>query len=152
MVISNGYEEQTRRLLSETRSELSKVDAEITELSKKKAELEAEAQGFEAALSGYLRRIGKQDFSTENWRKLLSGRKMTHPKRLIAIAKHKGGLLKVSEATDILYGNRFIKSKRRSNAYRIVYSLLANLVGEGIFQKTDSGEYKLVGVQQSLIC
>jgi len=75
----------------------------------------------------------------------------THKQRLIAIAKHNGGRVRISQATDILYSKGFIKSKKRANAYIIIQSLLADMTEEGQFEKTNPGQYRLVGAQQSLL-
>lgn len=151
MTTSNGYEEQTRRLLAETKSELSIVEAEIAELTQKSLTLQREVDAFETALTGYLRRTGRQAISENNWLRLLGAKEMTHKKRLIAIAERKGGRIRVSEATDILYSKGFIKSKKRMNAYTIVQSLLTQMAEEGKFEKVEPGEFRLIGAQQSLM-
>ena len=149
MVVSNGYEEQTQRLLAETRSELTIVEGRLDELMEKREILQREIGAFEIALEGYLRRSGRQAFGGDNWVELLSGSEMTHKKRLIAIAERKGGRIKVSEATDILYSKGFIKSKKRVNAYTIVQALLTQMERE--FEKVKPGEFRLVGAQQTLL-
>ena len=150
MVMNNhSYEELNRRLLAEAKSELVSIDAEIGDLQEKRTELIKEAQAYELALQGYLRRIEKQESPDVDWRKLLAADGI-HKERLKTIAKHGGGKIKVSKATDILYINGFIKSKKRSTAYAMVQSYLADMAEDGIFRKVVPGEYMLVGAQQSL--
>jgi hypothetical protein len=82
-------------------------------------------------------------------RALLASQK-NHEERIIRIAEQNNGLLKISAATDILYNYKFIKSKSRINAYRIVYGLMLYMVEDGIFQKTGPGEFRLIGAQAKL--
>lgn len=149
MVVSDGYEEQTRRLLAETKSEFDAVQAQIRELTEKADKLLRDSQGLETTLDVYLRRTGKQVTTQTNWRELLHD-VTTHKTRLEAIAKHKGGEIKISEAANILYTNGFIQTKKRANAYIIVQSNLADMEKTGIFKKIRAGEYKLIGAQQIL--
>jgi len=150
MVINNGYEEQTRRLLAETKSELDAIERQIAELEGKRATLRSDAQGLETALEVYLRRAGKQFISEPDWEKLLEGLK-THKDRLKAIAKYKGGEIRVSEATDILYTKGFMQAKKRMTAYTMVQINLADMAKHGIFQKIGPGEYRLMPTQRSLL-
>lgn len=150
MVINNNsYEEQTRRLLAETKSELNAVEVEITELRTKAVTLTREVDAYETALQGYLRRIGKGITTEPDWVKLLEGLK-SHKERLKAIAKHRGGRIRVSEATDILYTQGFIHAKKRFTAYSMVQSYLADMAEDGDFEKVAPGQYELIGAQQSL--
>ena len=73
-----------------------------------------------------------------------------HKERLITIAKHSGGKIRVSQATDILCSNGFIKSRKRATAYAMVQGYLADMEYGGEFRKIGPGEYRLMGAQQSL--
>lgn len=151
MAITNhSYEEQTRRLLAEAQSELRAVDGEMDILHDRRVALAREVEGYETALQGYLRRMGKASTIEPDWVKLLEGLKI-HKDRLRAIAEHRGGRIKVGEATDILYTKGFIHAKKRSTAYAMVQSNLADMAEEGKFQKVAPGEYELIGAQQSLL-
>ena len=153
MVINNhSYEEQTRRLLSEAKSELVTMEAQIKELQGKAVILAREVDAYQTALQGFLRRSGKQVSADVDWRQLLAGA-TTHKDRIKLIAEHSGGIIKASQATDILYSKGFINSKKRANAYQIVQTNLAKLVDERILERVESrkGEYSLIGAQQSLL-
>jgi hypothetical protein len=151
MVINNNsYEEQTRRLLGEAQSELRNLEEQIAELHEKREAVAGEVNAYETALHGYLKRTGRQIGVGVDWKKLLSPVE-THKDRIKLIAAHYGGKVKVTQATDILFGNGFINTKKRANAYVIVQSTLADLTKKGIFKKFGPGEYGLIGAQQSLL-
>jgi len=150
MGTNNGYAEQTRRLLADAQSELGSIENDIAGLEARRATLEAETQAYELALQGYFRRLGKQEAAEPDWVKILGDEK-THKKRLRAIAEYKGGRIKVSEATDILYTKGFMHAKKRTTAYAIVQANLADMAEWHQFEKVGPGEYKLVGSQQSLM-
>jgi len=150
MVINNhSYEEQTRRLLAETQSELTAIGNQMAELQQKWDTLKKEVEAYEVALHGYLRRIGKQASVEFDWTKFLSEAK-THKERLRLIAKHNDGKIRVNQATDILYTKKLTQTKKRSTAYTMIQRMLADMAEEGIFEKVASGEYRLIGAQQSL--
>ena len=144
---NHSYEEQTRRLLAEALSELKAEEGEMDLIRDRIAFLVKEVQAYETALQGYLRRLGKQEIIEPDWVNLLKGQE-THKQRLVGIAREKGGKIRVSEATDILYTKGFIHSKKRSTAYAMVQSYLADMAEQDIFQKLGPGEYELVGTQQ----
>ena len=146
-VNNHSYEEQTRRLLAEAQSELKVEEGEMDLLRDRIATLVQEVRAYETALQGYLRRKGKDITIELDWVNLLRNQE-THKKRLEAIAKEKGGRIRVSEATDILYTKGFIKSKKRSTAYAMVQSYLADMAEAGDFQKVAPGEYEFIGAQQ----
>jgi hypothetical protein len=145
---NHTYEEQTRRLLAEAKSEMTGIGNQMAELQHRWETLKKEAEAYETALQGYLRRIGKQETAAIDWAKLLEGK--THKEKLTTIAERNGGKVKISQATDILYSNSIIKSKKRANAYIIIQSYLAEMAEEGKFEKVKPGEYKLIGAQLSL--
>ena len=148
MVMNNhSWEEQTRRLLSEAQSELVGLERQISELQERQANLAREIEAYETALKGYLMRTGRQEVAEYNWRKILA-HDNSHKARLITIAKHNGGRIGQSKATDILFGNKLIQARKRSTAYAMVQTYLADMVKHGIFQKLGPGEYELVGAQQ----
>ncbi len=153
MVLNNhSYEEQTRRLLAETQTELTAIGNQMAELQQKWNTLKKETEAYEVALQGYLRRIGKQTGVEFDWTKFLSEAK-THRERLQLIAKHNDGKIRVNQATDILFTKDFTKTKKRATAYTMIQGMLATMAEEGIFEKVKagSGEYRLIGSQQSLL-
>jgi len=144
---NHTWEEQTRRLLSEAQSELIGLERQISDLQERQAKLAREVEAYEMALQGYLMRSGRQEVTEFNWKKILA-HDNSHKARLITIAKHNGGRVNQSTATDILYGNKLIRARKRSTAYAMVQTYLADMVKQGIFQKLGPGEYELVGAQQ----
>lgn len=151
MIMNNhSYEDQTRRLLAEAQSELNNLDAEIKDIQDKRVKLAKEVNAYETALQGYLRRTGRQEGTESNWKSILAIYDI-HRDRLEAIARHSGGKIRVSQATDILYSNGFIKSKKRSNAYSMIQAYIAEMKEDGVFKKIAPGEYKLIGGQPSLL-
>lgn len=153
MVLSNHtFEEQALRLLAETKAEIGAAEARKKEMTKelddKLATLTREADAYEGALQAYRRRTGKEVAGEPNWTKILEG--LSHENKLKAIAVIRGGSIRVSFATDLLYSKRFIKSKKRSNAYTIVHGYLSSMTDEGLFEKVAPGEFRYVGAQLSL--
>ena len=147
---NHSWEEQTRRLLAEAQSELQAEEGEMDLLRDRIAILVKEIQAYETALQGYLRRKGKDIAIEPDWVDLLKSQE-THKERLKAIAEYKGGRIRVSEATDILYTKGFIHAKKRSTAYAMMQSYLADMAEAGDFQKVAPGEYELIGAQRSLL-
>ena len=151
MVISSqSYEDQTRRLLAEAQSELSVINRQIHELESNYQILKKEVDAYETALQGFLRRSGKQQNIGKDWKALLP-KAAIHKDEIRIIAENSGGIVKASQATDILYTNGFIKSKKRANAYQIVQANLERLVEEQILEKVNPGEYRLISGQPTLI-
>jgi hypothetical protein len=150
MVTNNYYEEQTRKLLSEAQSELRNLDGQIAILQEKRAVVAGLVTAYETVLHGHLKRTGREVDTEVDWKKLLRHVE-SHKERIKLVAEHYGGRVKVTQVTDILFGNGFINTKKRANAYVIVQSTLADLTKKGIFQKFGAGEYGLIGAQQSLI-
>ena len=150
MVMDNhSYKEQTERLLAETRDELNALEDRIDTLVDRRIQLAREAEAYTVALEGYLRRTGKHLDDETDWKHLLT--ELKHKDKVVAIAQHKGGKIRVSDAVNILYGGGFIKAKKRSTAYTMVQVYLAEMKEEGKFTKIQLGEYQLVGAQQSLL-
>ena len=149
-VNNHSYEEQTRRLLAEAQSELKAEEGEMDMLRDRITILVKEVQAYETALQGYLRRKGKDITTETDWNELLKDLE-SHKERIKAIARHKGGTIKVSEVTDILYTKGFIHAQKRATAYAMVQSYLADMREAGDFQKIAPGEYELIGAQQSLL-
>ena len=146
MVIDNhSFEEQIRRLLSEAQSELRTIDGEIDILRDKREVVSKEVSACETVLQGFLRRSGKQPLV--DWDTLLANAK-THKDRIRIITEYYG-VVRPNQLTDVLYP-RFIKSKKRGNAYQIVIMNLAKMIDDGIIEKSDSGDYRLIGSQQKL--
>jgi len=150
MSVSNHYEEQTRRLLAEAQSELRAAEGQMDIIRDKIAMLVKEIQAYETALQGYLRRRGKDITTETDWNELLNDLG-SHKERIKAIAQHKGGTIKVSEVTDILYTKGFIHAQKRATAYSMIQSYLADMREAGDFQKIAPGEYRLIGAQQNLL-
>ena len=142
MMNNHSYEDQTRRLLAEAQSELNTLDEEMADLQEKKVTLAREVSAYETALQGYLRRIGRQEGTESNWKSILANYDI-HRDRIKAIAKHSGGKIRVSQVTDILYSNGFIRSKKRSTAYSMIQAYIAEMTEDGVFKKIAPGEYRL---------
>lgn len=150
MIISNhSWEEATRKELAQIQAELNEASRQFEEAKAKVEKLSREAEAFELALQSHLRRTGGQEALRQDMREIIFNQP-NHEERLKRIAERNGGLIKVGPATDILYSYQAIKSKSRMNAYRIVYGLLLKMVERGIFKKTGSAEFKLVGAQTKL--
>ena len=151
MVTNNhSFEEAVRKLLAETQSELANIESQIAELAKKQQTLENEYQSYEGALKGYLRREGRADVERDSgWEKLLAEQK-NHKDRIELIGKNAGGQIKVSEVADYLYAKKFMKAKKRMNAYRVVYSLLLKMEEEKRVERVGPGRFRLLGTQQAM--
>jgi hypothetical protein len=146
MVINNAsFEEQLRRLLSEAQSELKTLEGEAGILRDQITIVAKEVSAYEVTLQGFLRRSGKQP--VVDWDTLLANAK-THKDRIKVITEHHG-VVRPNQLTDILYP-RFIKSKKRANAYQIVQMNLTNMVDANIMEKSGPGVYRLIGSQQKL--
>ncbi len=149
MVMNNhSVEEGLRNVLSETMSELDRLEKEREELDGRIMALQNETHAYEVALQGYMKRTGSQIKVDIDWAKLREAK--SHKVRLIKLAEYDGGKITVKDSSLLLYTKRIIKSKRRSNAYQIVRTLLDDMTDAKIFEKVGPGEYNLVGAQQSL--
>ncbi len=144
MVINNGFEEQLRKLISETQDELNKINNQIKNLEERKAALAEELNSYDVALHSYLRRVGKkvEEAKPSNWSDILKGLQ-THKQRLLAIARHDRGKLKLNSAVDILYNGHYIKSKTRHNAYVQLYQIAMDMVDKGELIKIEPGLFGL---------
>jgi hypothetical protein len=150
MVINNySFEEQLLRLISATKAELEAKEKDYHKLIKEIQELTLEKEGYEKALSGYQRRFGIPGQAEINWNELLKDAD-THKEKIIVITKYLGGSTRPNQLTDILYNQGFIKSKKRANAYLIISRILIDLVDKRLMEKTDTGEYRLLGAQPNL--
>jgi hypothetical protein len=147
---NHSYEEQTRRLLDEAQSELKAAEGEMDLVRDRIAVLIKEVQAYETALQGYLRRKGKDITIEPDWNELLKDCK-THKERIKAIATYKGGTIRVSEVTNILYTKGFVHTQKRATAYAMVQSYLADMKEAGTLKKVGPGGYELIGSQQSLL-
>jgi len=142
MVVNNGFEEQLRKLMSETQDELNRINIQIENLEERKTALSNELHSYDFSLQSYLKRVGKQTEEKEpsDWGEILKGLQ-THKQRLFAITNHNGGKFKLNSAVDILYNGNYIKSKTRHNAYVQLYQIAMDMVdkkelvkiGPGIF-------------------
>lgn len=149
MVISNySWEEQTRRLLSEAQTEKNELVAQVAELQKKIDERDAEIEAFKIAIGAYLTRTGKQKNTQVDWVTLLKS--LSHKDKLVAIAKESGGLVRQSQATDIIFNNGLSAAKIRKTVYQMVKNSLDMLLDNGAIVRVAPGEYQLVGVQPKL--
>jgi len=149
MVISNhSWEEQTRRLLSEAQTEKNDLVTQDRELQKKINELDAEIEAFKIALGAYLTRTGRQKNTQVDWVALL--KPLSHKDKLVAIAKENGGLVRQSQAADIIFSNGLTEAKKRHTVYQIVKNNLDRLLEDGALVKVRPGEYQLVGIQPKL--
>lgn len=142
MVNNHMFEEQLRKLISETQDELNDIDEQMKSLAKRRFALAEELQSYEASLRGYLRRSGKEEERPPDWDRLLK-KCRTHKERLLKIAKHSGSEFRLSSAVDILYNGKYIKSKSRANAYVQLYVIIMGMVDKGELEKIGRGRYKL---------
>ena len=110
--------------------------------------LDSEIEAFKIALGAYLTRTGRQKSTQIDWVALL--KPLSHKNKLVAIAKENDGLVKQSQATDIIFSNRLSEAKKRTTVYQIVKNSLDSLLEDGIIVRVRPGEYRLVGVQPKL--
>jgi flagellar biosynthesis chaperone FliJ len=145
MVINNNFEEQLRKLISEAQDELNKTDEQLKSMENKKLALTDELQSYEHSLHSYLRRAGKEteEKSSTSWDEILRNCQ-THKQRLMAIAEHNKGILKLNSAVDILYNGKYIQSKSRSNAYVQLYNIITDMIDKGQLKKTGRARYKAI--------
>ena len=143
---NNSYEEQTRKLLAEAKSELNKVIEKKSELNDKATILEQEVNAYETALQAYLKRMGKQAIEEIDWKKILK-KGNSHRERIRLIAEQKGGKIRISQVTNILFSNGFINAKKHSTAYSVVQISLADMKKRGEVEKIGLGEYRLTSTQ-----
>ena len=146
---NHAWEEETRRYLAEIQTQLAAVDKQLEEIGGRRRSLAVEAEAFRTALAVHFRRTGRQENVGPDMRDVLVSQP-NHRERIKRIAEQNNGRLKVGEAADLLYTYEIIKSKSRMAAYRIVYSLVKDMVGDGIFEKTRPGEFRLLGTQSAL--
>jgi len=146
---NHSWEEETRKYLMEIQTELTDINKRLEELQAKRDNLTREAEAFSTTLAVHLRKTGRQETLRQDIRELLINQK-NHKERIKRIAEQNNGVLKIGLASDIMYNYHIMKTKTRMQAYRIVYGLTANMVEEGIFQKTRPGEFRLVGTQPKL--
>jgi septation ring formation regulator EzrA len=144
MVNNHSFEEQLRKLISETQDELNKKNEQLQSLEKDRLALTEELHSYEQTLHGYLRRIGKEEEGEKpiDWDRLLENCK-THKQRLIKIAEHSGGELRLNSATDILYNGKHIKSKSRANAYVQLYNIMMGMIDKGELEKIGRARYRI---------
>lgn len=144
MINNHIFEEQLRKLISETQDELNEVDAQFKSLESRRLALAEELQSYQRSLRGYLRRMGRESEEGQppDWDKLLKNRR-THKQRLLTIAEHSNRELRLSQVTDILYNGKYIKSKSRANAYVQLYNVMMDMVDKGELEKVGRGRYKL---------
>ena len=136
------FEEQALADLTEVQSKLEAAKAQRDTLDEKITQLTETARGYEMVLQYQrMREIG--DGVTPDWARLL--KKLTHKKRIIEIARHSEGQVRKADAADILYSTGFMKAKSRPNAYTAVQEIFADLVEEGVLERTDKpGIYRLI--------
>jgi len=150
MVITNhSWEEETRAYLKEIETELIDINKRLEELQARRDELSHEAEAFSTALAVHLRKTGRQETTRQDIKELLINQP-NHKERIKRIAEQNNGVLKIGLAADILYNYQLMKTKSKIQAYRIIYGLVAEMVDQGIFQKTSPGEFRLVGTQAEL--
>jgi hypothetical protein len=138
------FKEQLFELIDETKLELEEKEKQKEAINKEIESLRLELQGYATALQGYQKRTGQEQAETD-WKKLITGTD-PHKKQILGIMEKLGGIVKPNQLTDILYNNGFIKSKKRSNAYLIVYRNLTELVDAGILERSGNGEYKIATI------
>jgi hypothetical protein len=150
MVIGNNtWEEETRKYLAEIQTELVDINKQLEQLQAKRDALAREAEAFNTALAVHLRKTGRHETAHPSMRELLLNQQ-NHKERIKRIAEQNNGVLKIGDAADILYTLRIMNTKSRMGAYRIIYALTAEMVGEGIFKKSEPGIFRLLGTQATL--
>ena len=150
MVINNqAFEEQLLKLISDTKSELATKEEQKATIDREVVLLKNELQGYSVTLASYQKRSGTQGHNGIDWPKLMIGAN-THKDEIIVVLKQSGGIARPNQITDILYSKGFIKSIKRANAYQIVQTNLAHLIDKGLVEKTETGDYKLIGAQPAL--
>ncbi|MBN1690668.1 MAG: hypothetical protein JW901_06575 [Dehalococcoidia bacterium] len=151
MIDENTYEKQTRNLIIEAKTELEQIEKQIKELSDRSIVLIKEINAFETTLTGYLRRTGKESKIDDDLVKAFKG--MTHKEKLLELAKHWGGKITVTGATDFLYPHGLIQSKNRGNAYIVVGNVLAEMAeGEKkTLEKVAPAEFRLIEDHQTIL-
>lgn len=145
---SLSYEEQTRKLLAEAKAEQIEVTKQIEELQERREQLAYEVSGYEYALQGYLRRVGKQSSADTSWIDNLHGK--THKDKILELARRNGGIIKIGQATDILFPAGLIKSKNRQNAYIVLQKIFYELEEKQLMEKIAPAEYRIIGSQPNL--
>lgn len=146
MVINNqAFEEQLLKLITDTKSDLVSKEEQKVTIDREVEILKNELQGYEVTLHSYQRRSGVKGHNGIDWTKLMIGAKW-HTDQIIVVLKQLGGIARPKEIVDVLYGNGFIVSKRRTNASQIVKTNLIKLIDKGLVEKIDK-DYKLIGIQ-----
>jgi len=143
MVSNYSWEEQTRKYLSEATSELNELIMEKGKMEDQIDEKKRVVEGYEYALRDYLIRSGHSNLLLRDWIDELSNPTYKHKDRLRIIGENNGGKVRTNKATDILFNNKLVKSKKRMNAYVIIQGILAGMVDKGEMIKIGPGEYQL---------
>jgi len=147
MVMNNrSFEEQLLKLITDTKSDLMAKEEQKIDIDREVEILKNELQGYEVTLHSYQRRSGIQGHNGIDWTKLMIGAKW-HTDQIVIVLKQLGGIARPTQITDILFGKGFIVSKKRANAYQIVQTNLVKLIDKGLVEKTEKGDYKLIGAQ-----
>ncbi len=150
MTTRNSWEEETRNYLAQVESELADAIRQRDDAIARAKDLADEARAYQQAIESHLKRMGRPaDNLGQDMRAILLEQR-NHKDRLKVMAERNNGLIKVSVAADTLYNYKIVKSTSRMKAYRIVYGLMLKLVDEGIFAKSGSAEFRLVGTQPKL--
>ncbi len=145
MIINNQFEEQLLKLITATKSDLVAKEEQKATIDREVEILKNELQGYEITLHSYQRRSGVKGHNGIDWLKLMVGAKW-HTDQIIVVLKQLGGIARPKEIVDVLYGNGFIVSKKRTNASQIVKTNLIKLIDKGLVEKIDK-DYKLISIQ-----
>lgn len=147
---NHGFEEQLRKLVSEAKDELHAIDSNLKAVEKRRLELVKELQSYETSLRGYLQRAGcEPEGGGEDWDALLKDCR-THRERVLTIARHDNGEIRMSPTIDILYNGKQLKSKSRTNAYLTIYHLLGLMTERGELEKVGKARFRLAERDTSL--
>lgn len=139
---NHGFEEQLRKLVSKAKDELHAIDSQLKAVEKRRLELAEELQSYEVSLRCYLQRTGcESGGNSEEWDALLRDCR-THRERVLAIARHNNGEIRMSPTIDILYNGKQLKSKSRTNAYVTIYHLLGLMTDQGELEKVGKARFK----------
>ena len=149
MVINGqSVEDSLKRCLDEAISEKQALERQSQELHHRMAELASEIDAYQKALDGYLKRTGQQRIPETDWNQIKNAK--THKDRLVLLATQNDGRIVVKDASALLFAKGIVKSKKRANVYLIIGRALEDLVEAGKFEKTNPGEYHLIGTQHRL--
>lgn len=94
---------------------------------------------------GVTERVGRNAYHQKpdpDWQTVLQG--LSHRDKLVTIAKHYGGKLVLSKASELLFALGFTRATKREKADITFRVLMRELVVDGVFKKLTEDEFRLV--------